>query len=91
MRLRWTLDAAADFEQIYEYVQINLPHLVTRTILSIYDGIRSLKRSPYLGRPGRAEGTHELVLFPLPYVVIYRIKEQFVEVLHIYHGAQKRP
>jgi plasmid stabilization system protein ParE len=31
------------------------------------------------------------VLSPLPYIVAYRIKEQAIEILHIYHGAQNRP
>jgi plasmid stabilization system protein ParE len=27
----------------------------------------------------------------LPYIVVYRVKEKDVEILHIYHGAQHRP
>ena len=90
MRLRWTPEAARDLEDIYEYVQIHIPHLAKRTIPSIYNSIQSLKRSPYLGRPGRREGTRELVLAPLPYIVVYQIKDQFVELLHIWHGARQR-
>ena len=43
------------------------------------------------GRLGREEGTCELVLSRLPYIVAYRIKEQAIEVLHIFHGARNRP
>jgi toxin ParE1/3/4 len=53
--------------------------------------MRSLKASPHRGRIGREEGTRELVFTRLPYIVAYRIKEQTVEVLHIFHGAQDRP
>ena len=28
---------------------------------------------------------------PLPYIAVYRLKEQSIEVLRIYHGAQDRP
>jgi plasmid stabilization system protein ParE len=28
---------------------------------------------------------------PLPYVAVYRVKEQTIEVLRIHHGAQDRP
>jgi plasmid stabilization system protein ParE len=31
------------------------------------------------------------VLPRLPYIVAYRIKDETVEVLHIFHGAQNRP
>jgi len=44
--------------------------------------------SPNLGRPGRHSGTRELALAPLPYVVVYAVKAEAVEILHIYHGAQ---
>jgi plasmid stabilization system protein ParE len=32
-----------------------------------------------------------LVFTRLPYIVAYRVKEQTVEVLHIFHSAQNRP
>ena len=35
---------------------------------------------------------YEGILFPpLPYVAVYRVKEQSIEVVRIYHGAQDRP
>jgi toxin ParE1/3/4 len=56
----------------------------------LYEAIRSLKVMPHLGRGGREEGTRELLFPPLPYVAVYRVKDQNVEVLRIYHGAQDR-
>lgn len=56
----------------------------------LYGAIRSLKDSPHRGRPGREEGTRELFFPPLPYVAIYCVKEQSIEVLRIYHAAQDR-
>jgi plasmid stabilization system protein ParE len=57
----------------------------------LYETIRSLKTSPQRGRPGRVEGTRELVFSPLPYVAVYRTTNHDIEVLRIYHGAQDRP
>ena len=54
----------------------------------LYEGIRSLKASPYLGRPRRENGTREILFPRLPYVTVYRVKEQTIEVVRIYHGAQ---
>jgi len=34
--------------------------------------------------------TREILFPPLPYVGVYRMKEQTIEVLRIYHGAQDR-
>jgi plasmid stabilization system protein ParE len=57
---------------------------------TLYQPIRSLKTSPNLGRTGHRSGRRELALTPLPYVVVYSLKVEAVEILHIYHGAQDR-
>ena len=43
------------------------------------------------GRPGREEGTGEILFPPTPYVAVYRVREQTIEVMRIYHAAQDRP
>jgi len=91
MRLRWTPAAADDLESIRDYLAQHLPSFAQSTILEIYQAILALRPNPYRGRTGREEGTRELVLPRLPYIVVYRIKENDVEILHIYHGAQHRP
>jgi plasmid stabilization system protein ParE len=35
--------------------------------------------------------TRELVFAGLPYIVVYRIQDQDLEILRIYHGAQDWP
>ena len=90
MRIRWTPAAAADLQQISDYLGLQRPHYRQSTVRKVYAGIESLRRSPSRGRVGREEGTRELVLPPLPYVVLYRVREQTIEVLRIYHTAQDR-
>ena len=53
--------------------------------------IRGLKQWPKRGRPGREEGTREILFQPLPYVAVYRLTAQTIEILRIYQGAQDRP
>ena len=88
MRIRWTPPAADDLESIKDYLLRHYPHLAETTVREIYQRIRALKEYPSCGRPGHRPGTRELVLTPLPYVVVYRLKAEAVELLHIYHGAQ---
>jgi toxin ParE1/3/4 len=88
MRIRWTLPAADDLQNIKNYLQQNHPHFAEPTVRTIYHRIRLLKNSPDRGRPGHRSGTRELALTPLPYVVVYAVKAEAVEILHIYHGAQ---
>jgi toxin ParE1/3/4 len=91
VRIRWTPAAAADLEHISEYLKDRHPHYQQPTMRKLYAAIRSLKESPNRGRQGREGGTRELLFPPLPYVVVYRLKEQSIEVLRIYHAAQNRP
>jgi plasmid stabilization system protein ParE len=37
------------------------------------------------------EGTRELPLPPLPFVVVYRILADIVEIANVIHGAQRWP
>jgi toxin ParE1/3/4 len=90
MRVRWTAPAAADLEHINNYLSEHYPRLARSTVRRIYDGVRSLKSSPHRGPVGRRTGTRELVLSPLPYIVVYWIRDETAEVLRIYHGAQRR-
>jgi toxin ParE1/3/4 len=88
----YPLDAAAaeDLERIMDYLTEHHPELAQSTVIELYETIRSLKSSPRRGQMGRAEGTRELVLSRIPYIVAYRLKEEAVEILHIHHGAQDR-
>ncbi len=91
MRICWTPSAAADLEHISDYLRDRHPHYRQPTMRKLYETIRSLKESPLRGRPGREEGTRELLFPPMPYVAVYRVKERSIEVLRIYHAAQDRP
>lgn len=90
MRIRWTLAAADDLDQIWEYLRVHHPEFTTSTVRRIYQDIRLLTSAPRLGRVGREENTRELVISGLPYIAVYRVKDEAIEVLHIFHGAQNR-
>jgi plasmid stabilization system protein ParE len=87
MRVRWTVPAA-DLEGIKNYLQKHHPQFAEPTVRTIYQRVRSLKKTPNRGRHGHRSGTRELPLMPLPYVVVYSVKPEAVEILHIYHGSQ---
>jgi toxin ParE1/3/4 len=91
MRIRWTAAAAADLEHIDSYLKKRHPRYRRPTIRKLYEGVRLLKQNPYRGRSGGVEGTRELLFPPLPYIVVYRVKETVIEILRIYHGAQRLP
>lgn len=47
--------------------------------------------SPQRGREGRIKGTRELGFPGLPYIVVYRIRGQIVDIVRIYYAAQDWP
>jgi len=91
MRVRWTTPAANDLYNIVSHIQQDNPTAAAEVAQTLYDGCDSLRSFPRRGRRGRIEGTRELIFSGLPYIVVYRIHDQTVEVMRIYHGAQNWP
>jgi addiction module RelE/StbE family toxin len=91
MRLRWTASAARDLENITNYLFGEAPQNAPRLVRSIYEAIGGLEKFPRRGRIGKKRGTRELVLAPLPYVVVYETSEEFVRIVRILHAAQQWP
>lgn len=50
-----------------------------------------LSDNPNLVRPGRIDGTRELVMGDSPYLLPYRARDDRIEILAVYHGARKWP
>lgn len=91
MEVRWSPEAADDLEWIVVRVRQDRPQAARRIADTIYQRCADLQLFPNRGRQGRVAGTRELVLAPLPFIVVYRIKTDAVEVVRIYHGAQNWP
>ncbi len=91
MKILWSPEAAADFAGIIDYIQQQNPSVADRVCRSLYDSINSLERLSNRGRPGRVDGTRELVVASLPYIVVYRVRQDGVEVVRVIHGAQRWP
>lgn len=90
MRIRWTPPAVADMESIGNYLKEHHPHYRQETMRKLFEKIRDLKIAPYLGRAGRVQGTREIFFSPMPYVAVYRVHAQSIEVWRIFHTAQDR-
>jgi toxin ParE1/3/4 len=91
MQLRWTEEAAADLERITDYLFEHTPERTARLVRALYDAPATLLTFPNRGRTGKKEGTRELVMSPLPYIVVYTVRGNVVYVVRILHGAQQWP
>ena len=91
MQLRWTQEAAHDLERIADYLLTHAPDRAPELVRAVYDAPSVLLTFPNRGRPGKKEGTRELVLSPLPYLVVYTVRSDLIYVVRILHGAQNWP
>jgi toxin ParE1/3/4 len=57
----------------------------------LYEAPATLLTFPNRGRIGKKEGTRELVMSHLPYIVVYTVRGDAVYVVRILHGAQQWP
>lgn len=91
MDIRWSPEAADDLERIVDRIEQENPDTAHRVANLIYERCGSLADLPHRGRPGRIDGTRELIFAPLPYIVVYRVRAKAVEIARIYHSAQDWP
>lgn len=78
-------------EDIRARIAPDNPAAATRVIELIRTAMRRLPASPAIGRPGRVEGTRELVIAGTPYIVPYRVQDDIVEIITVLHSAQRWP
>ncbi len=91
MRVAWTPAAADDLERITDYLFEQNPAIAASVVRRIYSAPDILRQFPQSGRPGRKDGTRELVLSSLPYIIVYEVTGQTVRLLRVLHGAQIWP
>lgn len=88
MRLEWTAPAAGQFERAQDYYHSLNPMAATLMAVRIVEAAQRLCDQPLVGRPGRVSGTRESVVARTPYLLVYRIRHEAVEILHVWHEAQ---
>jgi plasmid stabilization system protein ParE len=91
VRVKWLEVALDSLIAEAEYISQESPAAADRTVAAILSAVEILKRFPASGRPGRVAGTRELVVSGTPYIVPYRVREDTVELLLVFHAARKWP
>ncbi len=91
IRLEWSALAQADRNTIFDYIEADSPQAAIAVDDRIREQIENSKRFPESGRPGRIEGTRELVISRTPYIAAYRIAGNTVRILRVLHGSQRWP
>ena len=89
MKIKWTLPALNDLHHEADFISQDNPEAAKSVFCKIQQSVESLKRFPDIGRVGREVGTRELVVKGLPYLIVYQITENFVEILTVFHTSRK--
>lgn len=79
----------SDLVEIQRYIGKDKPDTARDVASRIKKAVEVLAVHSSMGRPGRIKGTRELVLPDLPYIIPYRAKNDFIEILRVFHGARK--
>ena len=88
MRIRWLRGALENLGVIGEYIAKENPQAARALVLKIEASVRGLQEHPSLGRPSAVSGVRELVITGTPVVIPYRVHEEQIEILRVFHGAQ---
>jgi addiction module RelE/StbE family toxin len=91
MRVKWLRRALENLDDEAAYIAENNPRVAAEFVLHVRSSAATLADHPNSGRPGRISGTRELVVTRFPYILPYRVRGGFVEVLRVFHTARKWP
>lgn len=91
MRLRFLSPALPDLDGIRRYIAQDNPKAARKVITKVRRQTRILIEHPLAGRPGRAEGTRELLINPYPYIATYRVEDDEVQILAVVHTSRRWP
>ena len=88
IRIVWTDQAKEEFTAQIRFIAARNGEAAKRLRARTHSAIISLRDAPRRGRPGTIEGTRELVIPDTPYIAVYGIVEDVIEIYHVYHGRQ---
>lgn len=90
-RILWTFPAVEHLKEIRAFISKDSPAAASRVVKAIREQVKPLAQHPQMGRLGILDGTRELVVSRLPYLVVYQEQADTVTVLAVVHTARNWP
>lgn len=89
MRVNWTEQAMGLLVAAVEhYAKAHDPVKAYQTFDQVIDRAKALGDHPGIGRRGRVAGTKEFVLKGTPFILVYQVSGDQVDILRVLHGSQ---
>ena len=88
MNITWSDEALLDLTNIQSYIQSDNKQAAAQVAIRLITYTEGqLSVFPRAGRVARVSDTFELVVPRLPYIITYRIKNQCIEIVRVYHTS----
>jgi addiction module RelE/StbE family toxin len=92
MKVVWTPEAQSHLDGIYQYITSDAPFYAQGVVDKLTRRSQQLVDHPYSGRVVPAfddRNLRELIVYP--YRLIYRVMTDRIDVIAVFHGAQRLP
>jgi addiction module RelE/StbE family toxin len=91
MRIRWLSTALRNHDHQAKYIADHDPTAARNAVQRIRAAVDQLAEYPSMGRVGRVPLTRELIVGGTPWMIVYRVRADVVEIIRVLHGAQSWP
>ncbi|TCA72153.1 type II toxin-antitoxin system RelE/ParE family toxin [Rhizobium leguminosarum bv. viciae] len=93
MKLVWRAKAESDRKKAIQFITDQNVGAAISQLDEIERQTDLLIDQPEIDRPGRIDGTRELIISRTSFIAIYRVRQKIkqVEILRLVRGAQKWP
>ncbi len=91
MRIRWLRTALRNLDQHADYIARDDPIAARNAVQRIRAAVDQLADYPNMGRTGRVPLTRELIVGGTPWIIVYRVRADVVEIIRVLHGARSWP
>ena len=88
LKVRWTRPALADLTEAQDYIARDNPSAAEAVAKRVWEASNTLGEHPEVGRQGHVQGTREWPVSQTPYLIVYRLKDEVVEILRVWHGRR---
>jgi toxin ParE1/3/4 len=90
MRISWAPSARREFNEAIAYMAARSPTGARRVGAAILAAIDLLEDFPDLAPPSRHRGLRQMFVVRTPYLVVYRVMDDRVEIRAIIHVRRRR-
>jgi|CXWL01.1.fsa_nt_gi addiction module RelE/StbE family toxin len=89
MKLRWLKNALKSLRSAHQFITAENSEAASKVVMRIERSAERLREYPHSGRTGTVTGTREVVVPGLPYLIVYRVTENEVQILRVFHTSRQ--